>query len=90
MPSVFTAKTVMVCVPGLAVTAAESDVEVVSVYSFAESTQISMRASVPVMFEVACTSADFEEMEEPSVGAQMFTSGEVGALHSEGTVKLKS
>ena len=49
VPSSFTANTVIVCFPGRTLIDAASDVESVSVYSFAESTQISIRSSVPVM-----------------------------------------
>lgn len=70
-------------------TAAESEVELVSVYCFTVSTQISIRARVPVMLALACASTDGEEMEEPVAGAQICTPGDVGAVQLEGTAKVK-
>lgn len=61
--------------------AAESEVDAVSVYCLVESTQISMCPRVPVLFALACTTSDFEEIEAPFAAVQICTPGEVGALH---------
>ena len=88
-PLVLTAKTVMVCLPEVISMEAETELELLSVYFFVESTHISMRARVPVTVEVASTSIpDGFDVAPPLTGAQMWMPGDAGAAQLDGTVKL--
>ena len=63
------------------------DVLVFSVYSFTPSTQIYMRARVPVIVEVACTVTG-ELTLEPLRGEQTLMPGAEGAEQVPETVKV--
>ena len=89
VPPLFTANTVIVCLPAVMPIEAESEFESVSVYFFVESTQTSIRASVPVTVELAVTSTGGFEVVAPFTGAQMCTPAAVGAMQPDGTEKVK-